>query len=219
MRTLFFTLLLLFSVAHPVSAQVVLSSASKTLLTAARAGDAEAQYKLAVAYDWGQGAPRSGKKAKKWYLAAASQGHDEAQNGLGSVLQAEGKHAEALKWYQLAADQKHSLATNNLAAMYDHGQGVEQNRQQAFDLYMRAANLGETHAMWNVANTLGAGHLGEPDLVLACVWTARTKRFAHTGETELHRRIAGSEKYLATKLTHSQLVECADQAGRWQPES
>ncbi len=194
-----------------------LSSEVNALQSAAKGGDAEAQYKLAVAYDWGQGAPRNGRKAKKWYLAAASQGHAEAQNSMGSALQAEKNMSEAIKWYQRAADQKHALGTNNLAAMYDHGNGVAQDRQKAFALYTRAANLGEPYAMWNLANTHGAGHVGEPSMLLACVWTARTRRYAKSSEIELLSRVTSSEKYLASKLDASQLEECANQAEAWHP--
>ncbi len=218
MRKLIIFFVTALSLSQPVAADILLSSEAKALLTAAKAGEAEAQYKLAVAYDWGQGAPRSGKKAKKWYLAAASQGHAEAQNSLGSALQAEGEMSEAFRWYRAAAAQEHPLAINNLAAMYDHGTGVGQDRQKAFELYTKSADLGETHAMWNLANTHGAGHLGERDVFLACVWTARAKRYAQTDDADLGVRIKGSEKYLAGKLSASQLSECSDQAALWSPK-
>src|SRR5689334_1325567 len=50
------------------------------LLAKATTGDAQAQWKVATAYDWGHGVERSDAEAKRWYRAAAEQGYAEAQN-------------------------------------------------------------------------------------------------------------------------------------------
>lgn len=119
-----------------------LSPEVQALITKAQAGDPDAQFRLATAYDWGRGAPRNGTEAMKWYRMAAERGHAEAQNSVGSGLQAAERYGEALPWYQRAAEQNHALAINNLAYLYDLGLGVKQNRQKAYELYSRAADLG-----------------------------------------------------------------------------
>jgi hypothetical protein len=138
-RTLAAIALLGATVLH---AQDVLSPELNGVLAKAEAGDPLSQFRLGSAYDTGRGAPRDGKQAMRWYLAAAEQGYAEAQNSVGSGLQSEKRFAEALPWYERAAAQNHALATNNLAYLYDLGLGVVQDRQKAFTLYSRLPILG-----------------------------------------------------------------------------
>ena len=94
-----------------------LSSETKELITKAEAGDINAQFLVGSAYDLGKGAPHDSNEAMKWYRMAAERGHAEAQNSMGSVLQAEKRYEEALPWYEMASSQGHALATNNLACV------------------------------------------------------------------------------------------------------
>ena len=112
-----------------------LSSETKALIAKADAGDVDAQFRVGSAYDTGNGAPRSSENAMKYYLMAAEKGHADAQNSVGSALQAEEKYSEALVWFERAAAQGHALATNNLAFLYDLGRGVKQDRRKGFELY------------------------------------------------------------------------------------
>src|SRR5690606_33273065 len=115
MRALRLTaLLFLLSAQCIAQADEPLSAGVEALMARARAGDAEAQFQVATAYDWGEGAPRDGAEALKWYELSASSGHAEAQNSMGSALQAEGKYEQALVWYERAAEQNHAIAMNNL---------------------------------------------------------------------------------------------------------
>ena len=54
-----------------------------TLRMKAERGDREAEYKLALAYDVGIGAPQDLEQAAAWYERAAEQGHAGAQFSLG----------------------------------------------------------------------------------------------------------------------------------------
>ena len=75
---------------------------------AAEQGDAEAQYRLALMYEQGEGVPENNKQAVKWYRLAAEQGYVEAQYELGvrymdgndGVIQ---DYVYAHMWYNLAA--------------------------------------------------------------------------------------------------------------------
>jgi hypothetical protein len=51
-------------------------------ITAAKQGDAEAQYRLGVVYDKGLGVKKDKREAVRWYRKAASQGHTKAQDSL-----------------------------------------------------------------------------------------------------------------------------------------
>ena len=199
-------------------AQDDLSDAVKDLLQRARSGDAAAQFAVANAYDGGQGAPRDGQEAMRWYQAAAEQGHVEAQNSVGSGFQAAKKYAEARLWYEKAAAQNHALATNNLAYLHHLGLGTSQDRQNAFALYSKAADLGWAESMWNLANMHGAGQLGQPpDLVSACAWTLRAAKYATPEDRQLLTHVGRVTPLLERRLSPEQLRSCRDQAQSWSP--
>ena len=198
-------------------AQERLSSDVQELMVKAKSGDAQAQFRLGTAYDYGRGAPRDGKEAMRWYLTSAEQGNAEAQNSVGSGLQAEKRYAEALPWYERSVAQGHALATNNLAYLYDLGLGVTQDRKRGFELYSKAADLGWAEAMWNLTNIYGAGQLGKPDLVMACAWAVRARRFARSGEQELLSYISRTMPRLERVLSREQLASCKEQGESWAP--
>jgi len=196
-----------------------LSSEIKGLIVKAEAGDVDAQFRVASAYDSGKGAPRNGEEAMKWYRMAAERGHVEAQNSVGSGLQAEKRYEEALPWYEKASTQGHALATNNLAYLYDLGLGVKQDRRKGFELYSRAADLGWVEAMWNIANMYGAGQLGPPDMVAACTWVIRTQRFADPKHQALQAHIRRVLPQLERILTSDQLATCRKDGDSWAPQA
>src|SRR5438067_4015311 len=175
----------------------------------AEAGDKEAQFQLGSAYDSAQ--------AMKWYLRSAEAGYAEAQNSVGSDLQAEKRYEDARRWYERAAAQGHALAINNLAYLYDLGLGVKQDRQRGFELYSRAADLGWAEAMWNLANMYGAGQLGDKDLNMACVWTLRAVRFADPGEKQRFAPAFRAAAYFERNFTAEKLAACKQKSESWSP--
>jgi hypothetical protein len=198
-------------------AQDGLSTEVQELLTKAKAGDVQAQFRLGAAYDYGRGVPRDGNMAMQWYRAAADAGDAEAQNSVGSGLQAEKKYSEALPWYEKASAQGHALATNNLAYLYDMGLGTTQDRKRGFALYSKAADLGWAEAMWNLANMYGAGQVGKPDLLMACVWTIRAQKFAASAEKQLLAHAARVVAQLEHMLSSDQFASCKAQGESWSP--
>ena len=123
-------------------------------------GDAAAQFKLGVMYDYGEGVSQDHAEAAKWYQLAAEQGNAAAQNNIG-VMYHKGEGVsqddkEAMKWYRLAADQGNAAAKKNLGDMYymqqDYDEAVkwyqsvvEQLRSQISDpdnrnLWLKATN-------------------------------------------------------------------------------
>lgn len=195
-----------------------LSSETKALIAKADTGDVDAQFRVGSAYDTGNGAPRSGENAMKYYLMAAEKGHAEAQNSVGSALQAEEKYSEALLWFERAAAQDHALATNNLAFLYDLGRGVKQDRRKGFELYSRAADLGWAESMWNIANMYGAGQLGQIDMFSACVWTMRARKYAAPNDQRLQAQLARITPYLERTLSSSDMEKCKQHADGWAPK-
>lgn len=216
----FWTLIVSLAVlafSNQAAADWFLSSEIKALIVKAEAGDIEAQFRVGAAYDYGKGAPRDSAEAMKWYRKAADQGNAEAQNSVGSGLQAEKRYEEARVWYEKASAQGHALATNNLAYLHDLGLGVKQDRQKGFELYSRAADLGWAEAMWNIANMYGASQLGEKDMVNACVWAKRAQKFAGPYERQLQNHLVRVMPQLERMLSPEQVSSCYQQAESWQP--
>jgi len=86
----------------------------------AEQGDADAQFRLGVMYESGQGVLRSDAEAIKWYRKAAERDDAVAQFNLG-IMYAKGgspNHAEAVLWYRRAADHGLAGAQFNLGMMY-----------------------------------------------------------------------------------------------------
>jgi len=193
------------------------SSQVKDLKVKAEAGDAEAAFRVGAAYDFGHGAPHDGAEAFKWYRMAADAGFAEAQNSLGSGMQAEKRYDEARGWYERAAAQHHPQATNNLAYLYDLGLGVPQDRHKGFELYSLAAELGWAEAMWNLANMYGGGQIGPEDMFMACVWAFRAERYARPSERQLLLFLHKAEPQIELHLTAEHRQDCYKQAADWHP--
>ena len=66
------------------------ATAVRGFLVHAEQGDATAQYKLGVMYNYGWGVPEDHAEAVRWFRLAAEQGYAGAQYGLG-VMHADGR--------------------------------------------------------------------------------------------------------------------------------
>ena len=104
------------------------ATAVRGFLVHAEQGDATAQYKLGVMYNYGWGVPEDEAEEVRWYRLAADQGNAAAQFNLGNMY-AKGAgvlkdEAEAGRWYRLAADQGDATAQSNLGVMHANGEGV-----------------------------------------------------------------------------------------------
>ena len=121
------------------------------LQQAAEAGQAEAQYQLALSYAESENAFDSDlSSAMYWYKQAAGQGHACAQynlatgyqNGRGISQSAE----KAFYWYRKAALQGDKDAQYNLAVSYEQGLGVDKDPAKARQWYQKAAEQGDLDA-------------------------------------------------------------------------
>ncbi len=124
----------------------------------AEKGDSEAQYKLGVLYENGEGVPQDHADAFKWYRVSAEAGFEksrrklrraaedgvmEAQYNLGKMnLERQGVSLvdpkSAVKWIEKAAEQGLAEAQNDLGVMYRDGIGVYQSRSEAVRWFRRA---------------------------------------------------------------------------------
>jgi TPR repeat protein len=136
--------------------------AYKSFLVAAKEGNADSQFNVALMYERGIGIGKNEKEAVFWYGKAASQGSAAAQFNLG-VLYENGRgtevdFAKANEWYRGASVQGDALAIGNLGMLYVRGQGVKEDKIAGAALLLLSATLDrspENHAKQNLSYTLG----------------------------------------------------------------
>jgi hypothetical protein len=115
----------------------------EVLENAAAAGDAVAQFKLAVAYQEGDGGPKDMARALALYRKAAAGGVIEAQYNLGVIMtngvDAPRDFKEAARWFYAAAQNGYFDAQKAMMRIYAQGQGVAKSPATAlaWDLLTR----------------------------------------------------------------------------------
>lgn len=108
----------------------------------AEGGDADAQFNLGQAYRLGRGVPLDLTAAKVWFERAARSGHVDAQTTLGLLTFQNGDRVTGLKWLKAAADQGEPRALLVYGTALFNGDGVPQDKVQAYALVSRAAAQG-----------------------------------------------------------------------------
>jgi TPR repeat protein len=114
--------------------------------TAAKQGNAEAQFRLGVEFSRG----KYYQDAILWLTKAATQGHALAQSLLGHMYltgeQIPKDYAKALMWLTKAAEQGNVDAQVAVAYVYREGLGMAKDRDAAISWYKKAAAQGDADA-------------------------------------------------------------------------
>ena len=105
-------------------------------------GDADAAFNLGQAYRLGRGVPADSGQAKKWFEAAANNGHVDAQVSLGLLLFDNGDRAEAMRWLRKAADKGEPRALLVVGTALFNGDGMKQDPVLGYAFVSRAAAQG-----------------------------------------------------------------------------
>jgi TPR repeat protein len=119
--------------------------AVKEFRTAAEAGNADAQFNMALMYERGIGVGKDEQESVVWYRKSAEQGNSNAQfnlavmyeNGRGTAVD----YYQANQWYRKAAVQGDGLAIGNLGMLYIRGQGVKPNKVAGLALLLVSVEL------------------------------------------------------------------------------
>jgi len=141
---------------------------------AIKSGYTDAYFSLAYAYDM-----RGHKKsAIKWYKKAANDNGDvTAMYNLGVTYQNQSNYDKAKYWYEQASNKGYSDAINALASLYDYGSGnIAKDDYKAFNLYMKAAKLGNKRAMKNLARMYENGEGTYQDYYQAQIWRQKAAK-------------------------------------------
>lgn len=127
-----------------------------------------AQYNLGRLYEAGQGVEKDVPTAVQWYIRAAQQDLDVAQQHLVRIFrQGEGTVApnpvESTKWLERLAQGGNVPAMTDLGTAYLQGVGVEKNAKIAHDWYLRGASQGSGEALFNLGLLYQSGYTGDAD--------------------------------------------------------
>ena len=110
---------------------------------AAKLGDKEAMFNIAVIYDNGEICNKDPYKAAMWYQRAAESGDAQAMDNLAFLLEKGPEEMRnekaAFEWYVKAAENGLAGAWNDVATCYKRGVGVPQSFEKAKEYYLKAA--------------------------------------------------------------------------------
>ncbi|MDR2442517.1 MAG: sel1 repeat family protein [Deltaproteobacteria bacterium] len=135
----------------PIEPMDLESSSPDDLFKAAQNGSTDDRYRAAYAFENGTGVPVDLYRAAQLYLAAAQEGHPDAQFSLGVFL-SQGKgglpvnQSESARWLLKAAEQGVPQAQYNVALAYFKGLGLPKNETQAVFWMKKAASSGLVEA-------------------------------------------------------------------------
>jgi len=180
------------------------------LQTEAEKGDRNAQFALAVRYQFGNGVKPDFNKAADWYSKAANAGHLGAMNNL-AALYFDGKGVErnytkAGELYKQLADVGDMGATASLAGMYVDGKGVSQDYNEAMRLFLIAADHGYAPAQSSIGLMYKFGWGVPKDGIKAYAWwtlaSENGDKFATDNMSQLKQSFSSSDVEQAQKIAN-----------------
>ena len=128
--------------------------AAKELRPLAEKGNAEAQYRVGLMYEYGKGFPQDKVQAVSWLRKSATQGHIQAQVEIAVILATGDGVAQddkqAVDWFRKAAEQGNVIAQYNLGLLYAKGQGIARDDAQAIAWFRKSADQGYTGAQYKM---------------------------------------------------------------------
>jgi TPR repeat protein len=124
--------------------KVDFQAAVKWYTTAAMKGNNAAQFKLGTLYQHGQGVQKNIRTAIDWYQQAAQQNYAQAYYQLGLIYEHGEQEikintAQAFNYYEKSSALGNSHAHSRLGNFYENGIGVEEDLNQATELYRQSS--------------------------------------------------------------------------------
>lgn len=157
----------------------------KEYAAAAKDGDMDAVYHLAVAFIEGIAVPRDRRMAFSLYRQLAASGDVRGIYGVGWCLShgvGVRKNQKAGFRSQLAAAKLgFAAAQYSVGVRYSFGEGVRQNARRAWEWYGRAAKQGHVDAMYNLGHYCKVGRVSAPDFKAAARWYRMAAKRGHAG--------------------------------------
>jgi len=135
----------------------------KKLRQAAKDGDAEAQYHVALAYNVGAGVKRDRKLAWEFMQKAAEQELPIAQAKLGTWHSDAGNFDSAALWWRKAAEQGWAESQHNIGYAYRVGKGVPLDLAQGLEWTRKASAQGFSISTYTLSEYYATGKGVEAD--------------------------------------------------------
>lgn len=168
-------------------------SALSELRSLADQRDAEAQYRLGLMYQLGEGVPKDYTKTAFWFRQAAKQGHIEAMRALSNHLSKLNLNnrvpdAERVHWVIMLAEQGDPGAQYGLGWLYKIGlDGVTLDYAEAAKWYRRAAEQGDARSQAELGTLYSKGGHGLLlDYTEAMKWFLKA---AEQGRSDVFKKI------------------------------
>jgi TPR repeat protein len=187
------------------------------LLAKANAGDADAQYQLGNAYNYGQKVRQDFTQALLWYRKGAEQGNADAEFQLGGLYHfghgVPQDEAQGFAWTMKAAEQGNVDAQFFVSSCYKIGWGVAPNDTQSVAWLRKASEQGDSRSQLYLALAYGTGTGVAKDYSEAYFWFGA----AASGETNRKRRkqdIKG-QFHTAALLTTAELSDVQKRLQKW----
>ena len=141
---------------------------TQILIKAAEQGNADAQYKLGLSYEYGDRVEQNYVKAAHWYILSSNRGNANAKFNLANMyengLGVSRNLREAADLYQSAAQQGHSNAQLSYALCLKNGRGTEEDKYQAVKWFVKASEKGNAGAIYNLGLCFEFGEGVDRDL-------------------------------------------------------
>lgn len=161
-----------------------------SISTAAKQGNAEAQFRLGV--EFGRG--KYYQDMVDWLTKAATQGHVTAQTLLGTMYlsgeQIPKDYAKALMWLTKGAAQGNVEAEAELGYVYERGYGVQPNMEVAIELFKKAAAQGDSDSQKELRKIASERAKKRAAIPAALVFECQLDTLNHSSETRL---LSGSD--------------------------
>jgi localization factor PodJL len=189
---------------------------SARLLSAAGAGDSNAEFEVATRYAEGVNVPVDLAKAAVWYEKAAEGGNAVAQYRLASLYERGQGIAKdlvgAVNWYQRAADQGNVNAMHNLAVLLSEGADGAPDHSKALQWFLAAANYGVRDSQYNLGVIYARGLGTAQDLGQSYKWFAIA---ATQGDSDA----AARRDEVAKAMSADDLAKARAAVGAWRAKT
>jgi len=194
-------------------------AAEKQLRPLAEKGDAEAQYRMGLMYEYGAGVPADKAQMVAWLRKAAEQGHPAAECELG-ILYSLGEgvahdDAQAVQWFRKSAEHGNATAQYNLGLLIAKGASVAVDKPQAIAWFRKAADQGLAVAQFKLGVAYENGEGVAQDDVLAYANYAIAARNGSNDAVE--PRDAAAKRLAPARLADAKALAAAWEPGKAMP--
>lgn len=116
----------------------------------------------------------------------------------GRVFLKDKQYTDAKDWYFKAANLGYLAAQNNLGVMYQNGDGVPRDDEEAIKWYQKAAEQEDAHAQYNLGWMYEHGRGVSKDNDLADRWFKKAARQGHT-QAQYTLGLNNAQKYVSSQ--------------------